>query len=81
MGSNSKFEELHRRLAKVHENTRSNFAERAKEMHAAIERLGNGDQEARDTLRRLAHKLRGVAGNVGHEQLGERAGRLEKAMK
>lgn len=72
-------ESLEARLDAVHQRTEAGFAERARELRDAAEALEAGDESTRDIIRRLAHKLRGVAGSAGHEALGERAGRLEVA--
>jgi len=75
-----KLGELEARLAALHARTREGFAQRAEGLREAADRLERGDDDARDEIRRLAHKLRGVAGSAGHEGLGERAGRLEGAV-
>lgn len=49
---------------------------RAKELREAADRLGS-DPGAADAIRRLAHRLRGVAGTHGQAELGERAAALE----
>jgi len=77
----SKLADLEARLAALHAKTEAGFSERAATLRAAAERLDDGDEEARDEIARLAHKLRGVAGSAGHPGLTERAGRLEAAIK
>lgn len=76
----SKLSELEARLAALHAKTEAGFADRATELRAAASRLDAGDDSARDEIKRLAHKLRGVAGSAGHDALTERAGRLETAI-
>lgn len=76
----SKLSELEARLAALHAKTEAGFADRAKALREAAERLDGGDEAASAEIKRLAHKLRGVAGSAGHEALGERAGRLESAI-
>jgi len=79
LAGESKLDALEARLAALHARTREGFAERAAELRDAATRLQGGEADARDAIRRLAHKLRGVAGTAGHAELGERAGRLEQA--
>lgn len=76
----SKLAELEARLAALHAKTEAGFADRARALAEAAARLDAGDESARDEVRRLAHRLRGVAGGPGHEALSERAGRLEAAI-
>lgn len=75
----SKVSELEARLAALHRTTEAGFLERADELCAAAEQLSRGEESGREAIRRLSHKLRGVAGSAGHEALGVRAGRLEEA--
>jgi CheY-like chemotaxis protein/HPt (histidine-containing phosphotransfer) domain-containing protein len=77
--SGSKLDQLEARLKVVREATATGFADRAAELAEAAARLDEGEPEARDQIRRLSHKLRGVAGSAGHPELGDRAGRLEQA--
>ncbi len=76
----SKLGELERRLAGLRAKTEAGFGRRAAELRAAADRLGAGDPGARADIKRLAHKLRGIAGSAGHPTLTERAGRLESAI-
>jgi len=76
----SKLGELEKRLAALRAKTEAGFAGRAAELVAAAERLEAGDASARADVKRLAHKLRGIAGSAGHPKLTERAGRLETAI-
>ncbi len=76
----SKLSELEARLAALHAKTEAGFADRARALREAAARLDAGDDGARDEIKRLSHKLRGVAGSAGHEALTERAGRLETAI-
>ncbi|MCZ7686062.1 MAG: response regulator [Sandaracinaceae bacterium] len=79
MGGRSKLSRLEERLAEVRRTTVEGFADRARELREAAERLVAGEAEARGEIRRMAHRLRGVAGSAGHAELSERAGRLEAA--
>ncbi|RZO59750.1 MAG: hypothetical protein EVA89_14920, partial [Sandaracinaceae bacterium] len=66
MSGEPKLGELEARLAALHARTREGFAQRAEGLREAADRLERGDDDARDEIRRLAHKLRGVAGSAGH---------------
>lgn len=77
--STSKLDELEARLASVRQAAEAGFGERARALRAAASALDAGDIGARDEIRRLAHKLRGIAGSVGHAEVSERAARLEQA--
>lgn len=72
--------DLEARLARVRARTLAGLADRARELRAAADRLASGDEAAREAIRRLAHKLRGVAGSAGRPDLTERAARLETAV-
>lgn len=77
----SKLSELEDRLRSVRDRIRAGFPQRAGELRDAAGRLENGDEDARDQIRRFAHRLRGIAGSADQAALGERAGRLEEAAK
>ncbi len=79
MDRRSKLSRLEERLAEVRRTTVEGFADRARDLREAAERLVAGEAEARGEIRRLAHRLRGVAGSAGHAELSERAARLEAA--
>jgi len=55
------------RLAAIRARTTGKLAERAEAIAAAAARHDAGDDGARDEVRRLAHKLRGVASGPLHE--------------
>ncbi|MCB9593684.1 MAG: response regulator [Sandaracinaceae bacterium] len=76
----SKLSELEARLAALHAKTEAGFADRAAALCDAAARLDRGEEPARDEIKRLAHKLRGIAGSAGHQGLTDRAGRLEAAI-
>ncbi len=77
----TKLSELEARLDSVCDRIQAGFPERAEELRDAASRLDSGDEAARGEIRRLAHKLRGIAGSADREELGARAGRLEEAAK
>jgi CheY-like chemotaxis protein/HPt (histidine-containing phosphotransfer) domain-containing protein len=79
MSDRRKPTDLDERLAALRRSTEAGFGERARELRRAAEALDGGEADARETIRRLAHQLRGVAGSAGHAALGDRAGRLEQA--
>jgi len=54
------------------------LSERAAELRGAAERLLSGDDEARREIKRLSHKLRGIAGTYGHMDLTELAANVEQ---
>lgn len=77
--SGSKLDELEARLASVKRAAEAGFGERAQALREAAAALEGGDVGAREDIRRLAHKLRGIGGSVGYADLSERAARLEQA--
>ena len=58
---------------------RESLAGYADAMGTAILALRSGNQEASQSLRRMAHRLRGSAGSYGYERLGRLAGVMEDA--
>ncbi|HEY8430772.1 MAG TPA: response regulator [Sandaracinaceae bacterium] len=78
MADGPKLAELEARLAAVRRETIESFEPRARALRAAAERLA-GDPGARNEIRRLAHRVRGVAGSAGHPELSELSARLEEA--
>lgn len=50
---------------------------RAAELDVAASRLAGGDATAREEVRRLAHKLRGIAGSYGFPELSHDAAEVE----
>jgi CheY-like chemotaxis protein/HPt (histidine-containing phosphotransfer) domain-containing protein len=73
----SPFDALEARLAALKDKMARGLPDRAAEIEHAATRLASGDVSARDDLRRLAHKLRGIAGSYGYPHLTELAGQLE----
>lgn len=66
------------RLAALKQKMESGLGERARLFREMADRLDRGEEGARDLLRREAHRLRGVAGSYGHDELGERAREIEQ---
>jgi CheY-like chemotaxis protein/HPt (histidine-containing phosphotransfer) domain-containing protein len=65
------------RLAALKHKMERGLVERARTLRALADQLDAGDGEARKQLKTESHKLRGVAGSYGHDDLTELAGRLE----
>ena len=68
---------LEERLAAVKKTMERGLPERARALRAAADRLAEGHGSARVDLKRLAHKLRGIVGTFGYEQLSGMAAALE----
>lgn len=66
------------RLAQLKHQMESGLFERAQTLRRAAAALLQGDAEARRTLKSEGHKLRGIAGTYGHEELTRLAARLEQ---
>jgi CheY-like chemotaxis protein/HPt (histidine-containing phosphotransfer) domain-containing protein len=77
----SPFDALDARLAALKQKMARGLPDRAAELDDAAKRLEAGATEARDELRRLGHKLRGIAGSYGFGHLGELAAGLETLAK
>ena len=77
----SPFDALEARLAALKQKMARGLPDRAAELDDAARRLEAGAPEARDELRRLGHKLRGIAGSYGFAHLGELAAGLETLAK
>lgn len=73
----SPFDALEARLAALKEKMARGLPDRAAEIESAATRLERGDEQARDDVRRLAHKLRGIAGSYGFPHLSELAATVE----
>lgn len=70
--------EFEERLAALKGKMESGLVERARNLREMAERVERGDEAARRELKREAHRLRGVAGSYGHDELGEKAAELEQ---
>lgn len=66
------------RFAELKLRMEAGLVTRAHTLRDAIRRLVSGDQSARKVLKQESHKLRGIAGSYGHDQLSELAAELEK---
>ena len=70
---------LEARLAALRGQLEAGFADRARAFRAAAKGLESGTAGALDEIRRLAHRLRGIAATHGHDTLGSQAAALEMA--
>lgn len=65
-------------MAALKRKMESGLVERARKLREMAERVEVGDEAARKALKREGHRLRGVAGSYGHDELGEKAAELEQ---
>jgi two-component system chemotaxis response regulator CheY len=65
------------RLAALKHKMERGLVDRARTLRTLADQLAAGDAEARKQLKTESHKLRGVAGSYGHDDLTELAGQLE----
>lgn len=70
--------DLEQRLLALKQKMESGLAERARSLRELSERVEAGDVLARKALKTESHKLRGVAGTYGHQELTDRAAELEQ---
>jgi CheY-like chemotaxis protein/HPt (histidine-containing phosphotransfer) domain-containing protein len=66
------------RLSELKRRMEAGLVVRAQTLRDAVSKLLAGDESARKTLKQESHKLRGIAGSYGYEQLTELAAELEK---
>lgn len=67
------------RMAALKRKMESGLVERARRLREMAERVEGGDPSAREELKREGHRLRGVAGSYGHDELGTKAAELERS--
>jgi len=65
------------RLAALKHKMERGLVDRARTLRTLADQLQAGDAAARKQLKTESHKLRGVAGSYGHDDLTELAGQLE----
>lgn len=75
----SRLSDFESRLSSLKGEMEAGLAERARAIRAAAGRVEEGDAVALLELARLTHRLKGVAGTHGHEELGAAAAALEEA--
>jgi CheY-like chemotaxis protein len=78
MGGSDRFADFEARLAELKHKMESGLAERARALRELAARVEAGDAQARKELKTESHKLRGVAGTYGHQDLTELATELEQ---
>lgn len=74
----SALNDLERRLLALKQKMESGLAERAKALRELAAKVESGDVLARKALKTESHKLRGVAGTYGHQELTDKAAELEQ---
>lgn len=75
----SPFDLLEARLAGLKAKMIRGLPERVRELEGALAQLRGGEPSARDVLKRYAHKLRGVVGTYGFDDLTQLAAQGESA--
>ncbi len=70
--------EFEARLRALKHKLESGLIDRARILRELAARVESGDASARKALKTESHKLRGVAGSYGHDELTELAGQLEQ---
>ena len=70
--------EFEARLLALKHKMERGLVDRARALRAMADRLDAGDQSARREIKTESHKLRGVAGSYGHNDLTDLAGQLEQ---
>jgi len=65
------------RLVELKQRMEAGLMVRAQTLREAVARLLAGDETARRVIKHESHKLRGIAGTYGHEELTELAAELE----
>lgn len=73
----AKLEELEARLAKLAERVRAELPERSRALREALARWDEDEQDARRTIQRLAHMVRGTGGSHGMPELTAPATEVE----
>lgn len=65
------------RMAALKRKMERGLVDRARDLREMAARVEVGDATAREALKREGHRLRGVAGSHGHDELGQKAAELE----
>jgi CheY-like chemotaxis protein len=74
----ARLSELEQRLLALKQKMESGLGERARALRELSDRIEAGDALARKAIKTESHKLRGVAGTYGHQQLTDKAAELEQ---
>jgi CheY-like chemotaxis protein len=78
MDSEDRFKAFEARLSALKHKMESGLVERARSLRDMADRLETGDEQARREIKTESHKLRGVAGTYGHQDLTDLAAELEQ---
>jgi CheY-like chemotaxis protein/HPt (histidine-containing phosphotransfer) domain-containing protein len=78
MSSDDRLSEFEARLAALKHKMESGLIDRARSLRELAQRVEGGDALARKAIKTESHKLRGVAGSYGHQDLTEKASQLEQ---
>ncbi|MDD9938964.1 MAG: response regulator [Myxococcales bacterium] len=73
-----RFKAFEAKLSALQHKMERGLADRAAALRAMADRLENGDEAARREIKTESHKLRGVAGTYGHQNLTDMAGEVEQ---
>lgn len=74
----ARMNELEQRLLALKQRMESGLLDRARALREFAARLDAGDATARKAIKTESHKLRGVAGTYGHQELTDKAAELEQ---
>ncbi len=78
MGASDRLAEFEARLAMLRHRMEAGLVDRATALREMARRLEDGDEQARRDIKSESHRLRGVAGTYGHQDLTEAAAQLEQ---
>ena len=78
MSDGDRLADFEARLRVLKHKLESGLIDRATALRELAQRVEQGDLAARKELKTESHKLRGVAGSYGHDELTELAGQLEQ---
>jgi CheY-like chemotaxis protein len=78
MGADDPLSQFEARLLALKHKMESGLVDRARALREMAVRVEAGDAKARKEIKTESHKLRGVAGSYGHQDLTELAGQLEQ---
>jgi CheY-like chemotaxis protein/HPt (histidine-containing phosphotransfer) domain-containing protein len=78
MGQDDRLSAFEARLAALKHKMESGLVDRARSLRAMAARVEAGEAAARKEIKTESHKLRGIAGSYGHDDLTELASQLEQ---
>ena len=73
-----RFKQFEAKLSALQHKMERGLIDRANALRELAARLENGDESARRAIKTESHKLRGVAGTYGHQDLTDFAGEVEQ---